>query len=108
MNVSGVLGERMAARLTGLGWHGFAHKRGLYQQRKRQCRGLSSGTVMKIKIASWADYDFDKEDAKIAVPLILLLQQSQLQCFSNDRNDTIVVRRDFILERVLQCVTQRS
>lgn len=28
---------------------------------------------MKIKIGSWADYDFDKEDAKIAVPLILLL-----------------------------------
>jgi hypothetical protein len=28
---------------------------------------------MKIKIGSWADYDFDKEDAKIAAPLILLL-----------------------------------
>jgi hypothetical protein len=28
---------------------------------------------MKIKLGSWADYDFDKEDAKIAVPLILLL-----------------------------------
>src|SRR5580693_5060137 len=28
---------------------------------------------MKIKIGSWVDYDFDKEDAKIAVPLILLL-----------------------------------
>jgi hypothetical protein len=31
------------------------------------------GQGMKIKIGSWADYDFDKEDAKIAVPLILLL-----------------------------------
>src|ERR1700694_4458351 len=28
---------------------------------------------MKIKLGSWADYDFDKEDAKIAVPLILPL-----------------------------------
>src|ERR1700727_2749028 len=28
---------------------------------------------MKIKLGRWADYDFDKEDAKIAVPLILLL-----------------------------------
>ena len=28
---------------------------------------------MKIKFGSLADYDFDKEDAKIAVPLILLL-----------------------------------
>jgi hypothetical protein len=28
---------------------------------------------MTIKLGNWADYDFDKEDAKIAVPLILLL-----------------------------------
>jgi hypothetical protein len=28
---------------------------------------------MKIKIGSWGEYDFDKEDARIAVPLILLL-----------------------------------
>ena len=26
------------------------------------------GYGMKIKIGSWADYEFDKEDAKIAVP----------------------------------------
>jgi hypothetical protein len=28
---------------------------------------------MKIKIGTWGEYDFDKEDAKIVVPLILLL-----------------------------------
>lgn len=28
---------------------------------------------MKIKIGSWGEYDFDKEDARIIVPLILLL-----------------------------------
>jgi hypothetical protein len=27
---------------------------------------------MKFKVGSWGEYDFDKEDAKIAVPLILL------------------------------------
>lgn len=32
------------------------------------CRGIIISTAMKIKIGSWADYDFDKEDAKIAVP----------------------------------------
>jgi len=37
------------------------------------CRGLIVRHGMKIKLGSWADYDFDKEDAKIAVPLILLL-----------------------------------
>src|SRR5580658_10141130 len=34
---------------------------------------ISREKSMKIKLGSWADYDFDKEDAKIAVPLILLL-----------------------------------
>lgn len=28
---------------------------------------------MKIKIGNWGEYEFDKEDAKIVVPLILLL-----------------------------------
>jgi hypothetical protein len=28
---------------------------------------------MKLKIGNWGEYDFDKEDAKIVVPLILLL-----------------------------------
>jgi len=28
---------------------------------------------MKLKIGQWGEYDFDKEDAKIAVPLILLV-----------------------------------
>src|ERR1039458_6582215 len=28
---------------------------------------------MKIKIGNWGEYDFDKEDARIVVPLILLL-----------------------------------
>jgi len=27
---------------------------------------------MKIKIGNWGEYDFDKDDAKIAIPLILL------------------------------------
>jgi hypothetical protein len=45
----------------------------LYQQEKRECRGVIIRHGMKIKIGSWADYDFDKDDAKIAVPLILLV-----------------------------------
>jgi hypothetical protein len=36
VNVSGVLGERMAARFTGLGWHGFAHESDCISREKRK------------------------------------------------------------------------